>query len=81
MGQVCAVAQSGGAGPEPEVTNANRTVQNEMVSKPGGAMSVSQVVKTARVWSCLEDTDGRFLPNSMGREETTDVSLDAAEAL
>ena len=44
-------------------------------------MSVSQVVKTARVWSCLEDTDGRFLPNSMGREETTDVSLDAAEAL
>jgi hypothetical protein len=81
MGQVCAVAQSGGAGPEPEVTNANRTVQNEMVSKPGGAMSVSQVVKTARVWSCLEDTDGQFLPNSMGREETTDVSLDAAEAL
>ena len=81
MGQVCAVAQSGGAGPKPEVTNANRTVQNEMVSKPGGAMSVSQVVKTVRVWSCLEDTDGRFLPNSMGREETTDVSLDAAEAL
>jgi hypothetical protein len=51
-----------------------------MVSTPGDAMSVSQVVKTVRVWSCLEDTDGRFLPNSMGREETTDAGLGAAEA-
>ena len=44
--------------------------QNEMVSKPGSAAAVSQVVKTARVWPCLEDTDGRFLPSSMGRGET-----------
>jgi hypothetical protein len=42
-----------------------------MVLAPGDVMAVSQVVKTVRVQSCLKDTDGRFLPNLMGREITT----------
>ena len=34
---------------------------------PGDAMAASQVVRTVRVYPGFEDTDGRFLPNLMGR--------------
>ena len=67
--------------PEEIPDNRSPGGQNEMVSKPGSAMAVSQVVKTARVWPCLENTDGRFLPTSMGRGETANVSMDVAEAI
>ena len=43
----------------------NPGVQNRKT--PGDVMAVSQVVRTVRVHSGFEDTDGRFLPHLMGQ--------------
>ena len=45
--------------------------QNETILKPGCAKPITQVVKMTRVWPCLEDTDGQYLPSPLDSRDVT----------